>query len=50
MSHLHITGVNIAYAAIVAVLLGLKAQGITTDQLADAIARAVHEAGVTRIR
>ena len=45
--HIQVTA---AYERIVDVLLRLKAQGINTDILADAIARAAHEAGIERIK
>lgn len=50
MLNTHAIAVNKAYAVIVETLLKLKAGGITTDQLADAIARAAYEAGIERIK
>lgn len=46
----HHTAVSIAYPKIVDLLLALKAQGHSTDALADAIVRACREAGIDRIR
>jgi hypothetical protein len=42
--------VTAAYNRIIEVLLALKAEGATTDQLADAIARAAYQAGIERIK
>jgi hypothetical protein len=45
----HVT-VSYAYSKIIDILLRLKAEGVSTDALADAIARAAREAGVERIK
>ena len=50
MAYPHHIGVAEAYSKIAALLLQLKAQGITTDALADAIVRAAYEAGIDRIK
>ena len=45
----HLT-VDYAYVEILDIVLKLKARGVSTDALADAMARAAREAGVERIK
>lgn len=50
MKRAHHDAVTLAYQRLIEVLLALKAEGITADQLADAIARAAYQAGIERIK